>query len=103
MWNASLTVRDSEANSHSKCGWQKFTDEVIQVINSKCSGVVFLLWGKPAQEKAKSVNVTKHKILKTTHPSPLSASQGFLDSRHFSACNEYLESIGKEPIDWSLE
>ena len=84
MLNATLTVRDSQANSHAKCGWQKFTDEVIQVINSKCSGVVFLLWGKPAQTKAKSVNVTKHKVLKTSHPSPLSAHNGFLDARPFS-------------------
>lgn len=59
-------------------------------MNKNCSGVVYLLWGKPAQDKAKSVNPTKNKILKTTHPSPLSASQGFLSSRHFSECNQYL-------------
>ena len=87
MLNATLTVRDSQANSHAKCGWQKFTDEVIQVINSKCTGVVFLLWGKPAQNKAKSVNAGKHKVLATSHPSPLSAHNGFLDARPFSQCN----------------
>ena len=103
LLNASLSVEESKPNSHAKCGWQKFTDEVINVINQKCSGVVFLLWGKPAQEKAKSVNATKHKVFKTTHPSPLSASQGFLSSTHFSSCNTYLKSIEKEPIDWSLD
>jgi uracil-DNA glycosylase len=80
LLNASLTVEDSQPNSHAKCGWQRFTDHVIQVINEQCKEVVFLLWGKPAQEKAKSVNSNKHLILKTTHPSPLSASQGFLTS-----------------------
>ena len=87
LLNASLTVEDSKPNSHADCGWQKFTDEVIQVINKNCTGVVYLLWGKPAQMKAKSVNSTKNKILKTSHPSPLSASQGFLTSKHFSECN----------------
>ena len=81
LLNASLTVEDSKPNSHAKCGWQRFTDHVIEVINQQCSNVVFLLWGKPAQEKAKSVNPNKHLILKTTHPSPLSANQGFLTSR----------------------
>lgn len=90
MLNASLTVEESKANSHAKCGWQKFTDEVINVINKNCTGVVYLLWGKPAQEKAKSVNPTKNKILKTSHPSPLSAHNGFLACKHFSECNEYL-------------
>ena len=75
-----MTVEDSRTNSRAKCGWQKFTDHVIEVINQQCEGVVFLLWGKPAQEKAKSVNPNKHCILKTSHPSPLSASQGFLTS-----------------------
>lgn len=80
LLNASLTVEDSKPNSHAKCGWLKFTDEVINLINSQCNQVVFLLWGKPAQDKAKTVNSTKHCILKTSHPSPLSASQGFLTS-----------------------
>lgn len=80
LLNATLTVEDSQPNSHAKCGWQKFTDHVISVINEQCTNVVFLLWGKPAQEKAKSVNPSKHCILKTSHPSPLSASQGFLTS-----------------------
>lgn len=102
LLNTSLTVEDSKPNSHAECGWQKFTDEVIQVINKNCTGVVYLLWGKPAQTKAKSVNSSKNKILKTSHPSPLSASQGFLTSKHFSECNEYLESIGKTPINWNL-
>ena len=103
MLNAALTVIDSQPDSHKKCGWLKFTDAVINAINKNCSGVVYLLWGKPAQDKASSVNHTKNKVLKTTHPSPLSASKGFLTSRHFSECNEYLKSIGKEPIDWKLD
>jgi len=84
LLNATLTVEDSQPNSHAKCGWQKFTDHVISVINEQCTNVVFLLWGKPAQEKAKSVNPSKHCILKTSHPSPLSASQGFLTSSNNS-------------------
>ena len=88
-------MEDSKPNSHADCGWQKFTSEVIQVINKNCQGVVFLLWGKPAQEKAKNVNPTRHKILKTTHPSPLSANKGFLTCSHFSECNEYLVNAGK--------
>ena len=85
LLNATLTVEDSQPNSHAKCGWQKFTDHVISVINEQCTNVVFLLWGKPAQEKAKSVNPGKHCILKTSHPSPLSASQGFLTSSSTSS------------------
>jgi len=76
---------------------------VIQVINQQCEHVVFLLWGKPAQDKAKSVNPNKHCILKTSHPSPLSASQGFLTSKCFSECNQYLVKQGKTPIDWNLD
>ena len=83
LLNATLTVEDSKPNAHAKCGWQKFTDHVIEAVNTQCQNVVFLLWGKPAQEKAKSVNPSKHCILKTTHPSPLSASQGFLTSSIF--------------------
>lgn len=102
LLNASLTVVDSKPNSHEKCGWLKFTDAVINAINKNCSGVVYLLWGKPAQDKAQSVNPTKNKILKTSHPSPLSASRGFLTCHHFSECNDYLRSIGKDAIDWKL-
>jgi uracil-DNA glycosylase len=89
LLNATLTVEDSQPNSHAKCGWQKFTDHVISVINEQCTNVVFLLWGKPAQEKAKSVNPSKHCILKTSHPSPLSASQGFLTSSN----NSYIKPV----------
>jgi uracil-DNA glycosylase len=110
LLNASLTVEDSKPNSHAKCGWQKFTDQVISVINEQCNGVVFLLWGKPAQEKAKSVNPSKHHILKTSHPSPLSASQGFLTSSNiffylacFSDCNKYLEKTGRTAINWNVD
>lgn len=87
LLNASLTVEESKANSHAKCGWQEFTTEVINVINKNCEGVVFLLWGKPAQDKAKNVNPNKHHILKTSHPSPLSAHQGFMTSSNLF-CDE---------------
>lgn len=104
MLNAVLTVRQGSANSHSKKGWESFTDEVIKVINRDCSGVVFMLWGAYAQEKAKSVDKRKHLILEACHPSPLSASKGgFYSCGHFSRANEYLKSIGKTEIDWSLD
>ena len=77
LLNASLTVEDSRPNSHANCGWQDFTTEIINVVNKKCDKVVFLLWGKPAQNKAKNVNDQKHCVLKTSHPSPLSVKNGF--------------------------
>lgn len=101
LLNAILTVRKGISNSHQKKGWEQFTDQVIQSINQKKEGVVFLLWGKSAHEKAKNVNEGRHKVLKFVHPSPL-AGTGFVDCKHFSECNEYLVSKGKSPIDWNV-
>eukprot|EP01027_Heterolobosea_sp_BB2_P000692 GEZU01001014.1.p1 GENE.GEZU01001014.1~~GEZU01001014.1.p1 ORF type:complete len:458 (+),score=126.66 GEZU01001014.1:739-2112(+) len=102
LLNTVLTVRQASANSHAGQGWEQFTDAVIQLLNDKKKGLVFLLWGKPAQTKAKKVSKTKHHILTTVHPSPLSASKGWFGSKHFSKCNELLRKEGKEEIDWKL-
>ncbi len=102
LLNASLTVRAGEPMSHSKIGWATFTDAVIKTISSKKKNVVFLLWGKFAQEKRVLIDESKHYILRSVHPSPLSAYGGFFGSKHFSKTNEYLTSKGIDPIDWSL-
>ena len=102
LLNASLTVRAGEPMSHSKIGWATFTDAVIKTISSKKKNVVFLLWGKFAQEKRVLIDESKHCILRSVHPSPLSAYGGFFGCKHFSKTNEYLVSKGIDPIDWSL-
>lgn len=102
MLNASLTVRANEPMSHSKIGWATFTDAVIRAVSEKKEHVVFLLWGKFAQEKASMVDASKHLVLRAAHPSPYSASNGFFGCHHFSKTNEYLVKNGIEPIDWSL-
>ncbi len=102
LLNASLTVRAGEPMSHSKIGWATFTDTVIKKISGLKKNVVFLLWGKFAQEKRTLVDETKHLILRSVHPSPLSAYGGFFGCKHFSKTNEYLVSKGIDPIDWSL-
>jgi uracil-DNA glycosylase len=105
LLNTVLTVRRGEANSHSKVGWEDFTDEVIRVLNEREDGLVFLLWGNPAAKKAKGVDDSKHVVIKTSHPSPLGATKTnspFLGSRCFSRTNEALESMDKSPIDWSV-
>lgn len=101
LLNAVLTVRKNSANSHKEQGWEELTTAVIKHINDNNKGVVFLLWGAYAQKKADFVDKKKHHVLKTVHPSPLSASRGFFGSKHFSKCNEYLESENKRPVDWS--
>ncbi len=88
--------------SHSKIGWNVFTDEVIKTISDKQDHVVFLLWGKFAQEKRFLIDEKKHLVLKAAHPSPLSAHNGFFGCRHFSKTNEWLMSKGMDPIDWKL-
>lgn len=103
MLNDILTVQDSTPNAHKAGGWAKFTDEVIRTINTQCDNCVFLLWGLPAQKKAAVVNDNKHCVIKTSHPSPLGAHKGFLDSKCFSKCNDYLKKVGKTPIDWNWE
>jgi uracil-DNA glycosylase len=102
LLNAILTVRKGVSNSHKqKAGWELFTDAVIRAIDAKNSRVVFMLWGKAAQEKAKAVNKSKHLILNYAHPSPL-AGQSFPECKHFSQANQYLESHGKTPINWQV-
>ncbi len=100
LLNAVLTVRANEPASHSKIGWMNFTDAVIKKISDEKNGVVFILWGKFAQDKQVLVDATKHFVLKAAHPSPLSAHNGFLGCKHFSKTNELLIKQGLEPIDW---
>jgi len=102
LLNASLTVRANEPNSHSKIGWTQFTDAVIRLISERKKHVVFLLWGRYAQEKQPLIDETKHFVLKAAHPSPFSADKGFFGCRHFSRTNELLIRHGIEPIDWQL-
>ena len=102
LLNASLTVRQNEPGSHSKIGWLQFTDTVISKISEQMNGIVFLLWGKFAQEKQSLIDETKHYVLKAAHPSPFSAEKGFFGCRHFSKTNELLSLQNKEPIDWKL-
>ena len=100
LLNASLTVRAGEPMSHSKIGWAEFTDTVIKKISELKKNVVFLLWGKFAQEKKMLIGESNHLILKAAHPSPLSAHAGFFGCRHFSKTNQYLMHNGMDPIDW---
>jgi uracil-DNA glycosylase len=102
LLNASLSVRAGEPMSHSKIGWAEFTDNVIRKISAEREHVVFLLWGKFAQEKRSLIDESKHLVLRAAHPSPLSAHAGFFGCRHFSKTNEYLASKGIDPIDWKL-
>jgi uracil-DNA glycosylase len=102
LLNAVLTVRANEPASHAKIGWMDFTDAVIKHISQDKENVVFLLWGKFAQEKQVLVDETKHLVLKAAHPSPFSADKGFFGCKHFSRTNEYLVKHGIDPIDWSL-
>jgi uracil-DNA glycosylase len=103
LLNALLTVERSTPMAHKDCGWEDFTSHVIKQINQQTKDVVFLLWGAPAKKKAREVDRKRHRVLETSHPSPLSAHQGFLDSKCFSECNRLLEELGKKPIDWNLD
>ena len=102
LLNASLTVRAAEPMSHSQIGWAIFTDAVIRTISKDCPKVIFMLWGKFAQEKQTLIDSSKHLILKAPHPSPLSAHQGFVGCGHFSACNHFLAKNGIDPINWHI-
>ncbi|MFN7104538.1 MAG: uracil-DNA glycosylase [Pseudorhizobium sp.] len=102
LLNSVLTVEEARAASHQGKGWERFTDAVIRTVNDECDGVVFLLWGSYAQKKAAFVDQTRHLVLKSPHPSPLSAHNGFFGSGHFSKTNAFLVSKGKEPVDWEL-
>lgn len=100
LLNTVLTVRQGEAHSHRNIGWEIFTNEVIEAISKHKSDVVFILWGKPAQQKERLIDTTKHHIIKSPHPSPLSAYRGFFGSKPYSKANAYLVSRGIEPIQW---
>ncbi|MBD3580975.1 uracil-DNA glycosylase [Flavobacterium selenitireducens] len=101
LLNATLTVRKGEPGSHQKKGWETFTDAVIKRISDEKSNVVFLLWGNYAQQKGKNIDMAKHLVLKSGHPSPMSANQGkWFGNRHFSQANAYLKSNGLPEIDW---
>lgn len=102
LLNASLSVRQNEPGSHSKIGWLRFTDTVIEKLSEQKKGIIFLLWGKFAQEKQSLIDETKHFVLKAAHPSPFSADKGFFGCRHFSKTNELLVKQNKEPINWKL-
>ena len=101
LLNAVLTVRGGQAASHSKIGWQEFTDAVIKYISDNCEGVVFMLWGNFARTKAELIDHSRHVVLEAAHPSPL-ARGAFFGCRHFSRANEALVSFGHTPIDWRL-
>ena len=103
MLNSVLTVRAHQANSHKGIGWEKFTDAAISILNQQDRPIVYMLWGKPAQDKAAKVDNPKHLLLKAPHPSPLSAFRGFFGCKHFSRCNQFLQENGMEPIDWQIE
>ena len=102
MLNTLLTVRAHQAFSHKGQGWEQFTDAIIKAVNMQDRPIVYLLWGKPAQEKASMLKNPKHLILKAPHPSPLSAYRGFFGCKHFSKTNEFLEKNGITPINWQI-
>lgn len=102
LLNAALTVRANEPFSHAKIGWAEFTDAVIRRISEEKQGIIFLLWGRFAQEKQQLIDETRHHVLKAAHPSPFSADKGFFGCKHFSKTNELLAQQGLAPIDWKL-
>ena len=102
LLNAVLTVQQGHPNSHQGKGWEQFTDAIIQKVNDEKEHVVFILWGAYAQKKAAQIDTQKHRIIKSVHPSPLSAYRGFFGSKPFSRTNQYLEAFGESPINWQL-
>ena len=100
--NTVLTVEEAKANSHKNIGWEKFTDSIIEQVSFEYNNIVFILWGKPSQNKAKLIDSSKHLIIKSPHPSPLSSYRGFFGSKPFSKTNEYLHKHKIIEIDWSL-
>ena len=103
LLNTVLTVEDGNANSHSKCGWQTFTDNVIKVLNTQTQPIVYMLWGKQAEKKKELITNPNHLVLISSHPSPFSARRGFFGCNHFKLANEFLKQNKKEEIDWSLD
>lgn len=102
LLNAVLTVEEGRAGSHQGKGWEGFTDHVVEVLDREREGLVFMLWGSYAQAKGRMIDARRHCVLRSTHPSPLSAHRGFLGCGHFSAANRYLAGAGGAPVDWSL-
>jgi uracil-DNA glycosylase len=100
MLNATLTVRARQAGSHQKKGWEEFTDAIIRILSEKKENLIFLLWGRFAQNKAQLIDSEKHHILTAAHPSPFSAHSGFFGCNHFSKTNEILNRLGKNQIKW---
>lgn len=102
LLNTALTVRAHEANSHKGKGWETFTDHIIETLNLREDPVIFVLWGNNARSKKKLIDINKHYIIESAHPSPLSASRGFFGSKPFSKVNDILIKLGKETIDWQI-
>ncbi len=100
LLNATLTVREHSAGSHQRRGWEEFTDAVIRIVSEQANNVVFILWGSYAQSKSALIDSARHLVLKSVHPSPLSAHAGFFGNHHFSRANEYLRQHGKSEIEW---
>lgn len=102
LLNTCLTVRAHEPLSHQGKGWERFTDRIVEELARRERPMVFILWGSPARKKTENVDLSRHGVIASPHPSPLSASRGFFGSRPFSRCNDWLAAHGQEPIDWSL-
>jgi len=102
LLNAVLTVEAGKSNAHAGQGWEQFTDKIIEVVNQNCQNIVFILWGAYAQKKGKTIDSSRHMIIKSPHPSPLSAYRGFFGSKPFSRTNNYLIGSGKREIDWRV-
>lgn len=102
LLNTTLTVRQGQANSHKDCGWQWFTDEVIKKLSDRKTPVIFILWGNNARAKKKLINLNRHYVIESAHPSPLSCYNGFFGSKPFSKTNEILKSLNLKPINWNL-
>ena len=100
LLNATLTVRAGQAGSHQNKGWEQFTDEIVRLVAKEKNNIVFILWGSYAQRKGETIDRTKHFVLESPHPSPLSASRGFFGNKHFSKANAYLMEHGMEPLEW---
>ena len=102
LLNTTLTVEQANAGAHAKAGWQRFTDRIIDCVSEQQEHVVFMLWGAHARSKVERIDASKHLILQSVHPSPLSAYRGFLGNGHFSQCNKFLQRTGQTPIEWRL-
>ena len=100
LLNTVLSVREGQAGSHQGHGWEEFTDAAIRALSAREKPVVFLLWGRPAAQKERLIDLRRHRVIKSAHPSPLSAYRGFFGSRPFTAVNAALKALGQEPVDW---